>query len=290
MLTDREPDRGWLESGFMRGHIIRTMCHHGASETPGDSMETLAHQNLKRLASTFLRSNGCLAYAHEVRCPISRYLVDCAGYKDRDPAERRRCPAETILVECKQSRSDFLRDRQSADRLLALRAHLIRVQESIERERIVVEEPHLRRTGSSLFAELDDWDFAGSRLPCYRRVQRQLRRLDEQLYGETKFYLVARYQLADRLFLAAPRGMIRPCELPRGWGLLDCPPRSLDQIPANDRLDEPPALSIRIEGPQLQSKPEFRLRLLRNIAVAATKAATQRGSPVSSLRLAAAAG
>lgn len=162
------------------------------------------------------------------------------------------------------------------------------VRESIELQRIRQEEPQLRRAGSSLFAEMEEWDFAASRLPSYRRVLRRLRRLDEQIHGETKFFLIARYQLADRLYLAAPRGMIRPCELPRGWGLLECPTRCLERIDQEIRLDEPPALRVRVEAAELRPRADFRMRLLRQIAVAATMRAHQRGAPVSTCKASAA--
>ena len=70
------------------------------------------------------------------------------------------------------------------------------MRESIQEQRIKVEEPELRLAGSSLFAELDEWDFSASRLPSYRKVLRRLGRVDEQLYGETKFFQIARWQLA----------------------------------------------------------------------------------------------
>jgi hypothetical protein len=256
-------------------------------------METIAHQQLKRLSLRFLRATGCLAFATEVRCPISRYRVDCAGWQDRSPGvsgERRRCEPRTILVECKQSREDFLRDRQSVETLLKLRSHADRVRASIEELRIKIEEPHLRCTGTSLFAELETWDFAASRLPSYQRALKQLRRIDEQLYGETKFFMIAQYQLADRMYIAAPRGMVRPCELPRGWGLLECPPRSLARLVVGDRLDEPPALSVKVAAAELRPRPEHHVRLLRNIAVAATMAMAdrQRGPSVSDFSAAAA--
>ncbi|MCH8261303.1 MAG: hypothetical protein IIC46_13980, partial [Planctomycetes bacterium] len=93
-------------------------------------METFAHRRLKELAVSFLRDGGCLAVATEVRCPISRYRVDAAGYQDsvRDGApnrrRRRRCPPTTIVVECKQSRADFFRDAEQTEALLARRADL----------------------------------------------------------------------------------------------------------------------------------------------------------------------
>jgi hypothetical protein len=94
---------------------------------------------------------------------------------------------------------------------------------------------------------MDDWDFTASRLPSYRAVNRRLRRIDEQLYGQTKFFLMTQYRLADRMYIAAPRGMIRPGELPSGWGLLECPRDWLEPVPGVHG-DESPELAVRIDA------------------------------------------
>ena len=242
-------------------------------------METFAHRRLKDLAVAFLGDRGCLAVATEVRCPISRYRVDVAGYQDstrvwqRGRRRRRRCPPTSIVIECKQSRADFFRDCEQTEALLIRREDLLLIRQSIEEHRVKRQEPHLRRSGSALFAELEEWDFAASRLPSYRKVLRQLQLVDQKLHGHTKFHLAARYQLADRLYLAAPRGMIRHCEIPPGWGLLECPKAWLDEDSAHESHHEPPVLKPIVEAPQLRSSDEHRVRLLRNIAVSASIAA-----------------
>lgn len=255
-------------------------------------METLAHQRLKRLALLFLRASGCVVATTEVRCPISRFRVDAAGWQDAVPrtpqpdeaddlAERRtsrwRLKPRTIVIECKQSRADFVRDNRALPALLDRRRHLERIREAIEHQRIVPEEPHLRRSGASLFPELDEWDFHASRLPAYRRILATLRRLDQKIHGETKLHLMARYQLADRLYLAAPAGMIHPAELPTGWGLLECPARALEAEADGQRL---PALGVRVPAACHSASERCRARLLRNIAAAACLRVTSSGENV----------
>jgi len=220
-------------------------------------LETGTHLQLKHLAIGFLRDLGCRAVATEVGCPIARYRVDVAGYLDREHVDQ--VDPRTVMVECKQSRGDFLRDSRERDRLLAERAELDRLRRGIEERRVKVHEPHLRRSGSALFPELEVWDFEASRLRGYRRVVRRIRRLERRLYGETKFFMIARYRLADRLYLAAPQGLIRRGELPAGWGLLE-------QRRAGGPLHET------VEAPSMSTRPAHRLRLLRNIAVAASRA------------------
>jgi len=269
-------------------------------------METRSHSRLKRLAAAWLLQEGCQAVATEVRCPGSRYRVDAAGYLDRlpypastdagggatlwatvpkcvRPRRRPTCQPRTIVIECKQSRGDFIRDGRKVDELLALREEVRRWQAHLEEHRIKPHEPELRRSDTALFAELETWDFAATRLASYRRLVRRLRRIERQLYGETKFNLMARHRLADQLYIAAPRGLIRRREVPEGWGLLEAP-RELLRAPTPDRTisnvpnDSPdrdgPArrlLTVTFEAPPREPKPDRRHRLLRNIAVAATR-------------------
>ncbi|MBY0313244.1 MAG: hypothetical protein K2W85_14330 [Phycisphaerales bacterium] len=244
-------------------------------------MESAIHLHLKHSAVRFLLQGGCIAAAVEVRCPIARHRVDAAGYLDPlskrmqalahdqtelKPATQSIClprglRAKTVIVECKQSRSDFLTDSRDADDLLVERARLERVKATLEEQIVKVCEPQLRRSGTRLFAELEEWDFERSRIASYRGVLNDLRRIDERLHGESKFWTLWHYRLADWLYLAAPPGVIRPWEVPPGWGLMELLP---GQSPA-----------IRVQAPELTGNPEHRQRLLRNIAVAATRRMTE---------------
>lgn len=265
-------------------------------------METVSHAILKRYAVAFLLRIGCCAAAPEVRCPISRFRLDAAGYLDDQPhlpgrgeraaatlfalapsaPRRRRTPREpsTVIIECKRSRADFFRDGADLDALLARRDALLDRRREIEWTSIRRLEPHLRRGGDSLFPELEEWDFGGSRLPAYRRVLRDLRRVEAQLYGHTKFATLVRYRLADRFFIMAPAGLVRVRELPLGWGLLECPRPMLrrDRAPEPGELDD---LPLRLTEPAdvHASPPLRRQRLLRNIAATLTASARPRSLP-----------
>lgn len=261
-------------------------------------METPTHRQLKRLVGAYLLREGYLAVAREVRCPASRYRVDVAGWLDRMPWPREsspdgttlwatvptkrrrardlRCEPRTVLVECKQSRGDFLRDSRKRDQLLAERDDLLNWKKHLEETRIKPHEPELRETDTALFPELEAWDFNASRLDAYRRLMRRLRRVEAQLYGETKFSLIARYRLADHLFLAAPTGLLQPRELPAGWGLLECSREFLRSWKGHPRELPDDAIRIAKEPESHPSKPAFRERMLRNIAIAATFAIVPR--------------
>lgn len=252
-------------------------------------METREHLGLKELAAAWLLSMGCRAVAHEVPCPVARFRVDAAGWSEHDwrdgvdpaahgsvfEAERSgaamRAP-KTLVVECKASRADFMRDDLRVDDLLAERDRLLARKAEIERELIPVHEPHLRASGDALFEQEASWDFGRSRLLPYRRVLRQLSKVEERLHGQTKFNLIARWRLADELWILAATDVVRRREVPEGWGLAECNPALLRRgIGHALRMGTLP-LRVVVPAPRHASPEHRRARLLRNIAVALTKA------------------
>ena len=231
--------------------------------------ETIQHRELKRLAIEWLRRLGCCAVATEVRCPISRWRVDVAGWLDHSGGT-----PETIIIECKQARSDFLRDDANREELLRLRTHLEKRRAEVEETRVKPREPHLRESGSALFPELETWDFAASRVDSYRRILRELRQVEKRLHGETKFGLLAQYRLADRLYLFTPSGLIKKSEVPRSWGLLEASGMRL-RHPMPLDAEAPLPMRERIPPVQLDAPEKRRVRLLRNIAIAASRRSTE---------------
>ncbi|MFO0830170.1 MAG: hypothetical protein U0572_18660 [Phycisphaerales bacterium] len=269
--------------------------------------ETLDHLALKRLAIAWLWRLGCRVVATEVQCPIGRYRIDVAGWFDRpvdglleraaaesaslwamsDGARRARTRGpeawRTIIVECKQSRADFARDHDQPESLLAERERLEAKRRAMEETKVKRFEPELRREGSSLFSALDEWDYGKSKLSSYRAVLRELQRVDDALYGQTKFARFARYRLADRLVIFAPAGMIRPRELPTDWGLVECHRRPLRRGKAEmaNGVDPLADLPLRetVAPRALGCHPTRRERLFRTIAIAASREAVRRIAP-----------
>jgi hypothetical protein len=251
-------------------------------------VETREHLGLKELASAWLLSMGCRAVAHEVPCPIARFRVDAAGWAEHDwrlgadpaahtsifAAERagdaHRAP-RTVVVECKASRADFLRDDLRVDDLLAERERLLGRKAEIERDLIPVHEPHLRRAEGALFEESASWDFEKSRLLPYRRVLRQLAKLEERLHGQTKFNLIARWRLADELWILAATGVVKQREVPAGWGLAECSPAVLRRGVQHALAMGTLPLRVIVQAPRHASPEHRRARILRNIAIELTR-------------------
>jgi len=225
-------------------------------------VESTEHQRLKELGLRFLLELGCAAAATEVRCPRSRYQADVAGYLDTRPVLQ--------SSQAERRELDFLKDARDRGALLERRRVLDARRRQLEREVIRDREPHLRDSGTFLFEELEGWDFGASRSPAYRRVLRELRSIDRALHGETKFWLASRYRLADRLYLLAPAGMVGPRERPPGWGLIELPEGLLSRRKLDER-DRLGAMRIAAVAPERSCGEIQRLRLLRNIAAAATR-------------------
>ena len=238
-------------------------------------VETHRHLELKRIGVAWLLAHGAIAAAEEVGAPIPRFRLDVAGYADRPRNESDR-PVTTCIIECKQARADFIRDSRERERLLRERDLLERRCAFLESTHVRNHEPHLRQSGSSLFQDLETWDYQGSRLQSYQDCLERLRRIEESLYRETKFCTIARYRLANHLFLLAPPGVVTRRELPWGWGLITCPPELLRGRPRPfDALLESAASGTWtiLDHEPHNTPARFQERLLRNIAVAATRAA-----------------
>lgn len=230
-------------------------------------MESAVHQNLKQAALAWLCDQvGCAAAAREVRCPLARYVLDAAGYLDARPA-RAPHPARwfsplrggehrTIIIECKASRSDYLSDCALLPELAVRRRRICEQLAAVREHYVHTLEPHLRASGNLLFADMESWEYGASTLHAHRTLVRQLRRVDLQLHGSTKFFLLAQYRLASMLFLLAPAGMLSPGEVPSGWGLLELAGGEVRTA---------------IPAPILDSPEQRRHRLLRNIAAALTR-------------------
>lgn len=262
-------------------------------------METAAHIQLKRLAAAYLLRHGCQAVAMEVRCSIGRYRADVAGWIDAsslgskvnhfrrwaDPQTelpfmdagrdkvRERVPPRTIIIECKQSRADFQRDAELRETLQRKREHVENRLRKLEETIVKAREPELRSEGTFLFDELETWDFSRSKVKGYQLARVELERVDEKLRHSTKFWSLARYGLADHLYVMAPAGLITKQEVPPGWGLLECPARwkSLSKLSLLELSDQ--SVRVAVEAPARNVKSAWRERLLRNMAVALTRQA-----------------
>ncbi len=213
--------------------------------------ETPAHRELKRLAFEWARENGLPLAACEVRIPSSGYRADVAACSRGD--DRR-----VAIFECKQCRSDFLRD-QADEPGVRLRAVELAERVASLRALIAVHRPDLRR-GESLFAEFDDYDFRGLRHDGLQAVERELELLQRKIVASLKFSRLRRYQAADHLYLVTEPDIMNASEVPAGWGWL---------------VREGAMLHVRLKPVRLLPTALQQARWLEAIALAGTRAAAR---------------
>ena len=196
-----------------------------------DGTETSAHARLRKLSLLWAQQQGYTICGVEIRLPHSNFRADVAAYRpdskrlpvssdDKTPVRLLRQPVvgTTAVFECKQARSDFLKDShvaaETAKRLKALDERRRTLEQLLG-----MHYPSLRK-GASLFAEYDAIDASKHQHRAYRKVLREIRILQARLYGKTKFDKVARYRCANLCYLVVEDGIIEPHEVPLNWGLL----------------------------------------------------------------------
>jgi hypothetical protein len=212
--------------------------------------ETENHRRLKALALAWARANGFVIAAPEVRVPQSGYRADVA-------AVGRGAAARSAVFECKQARSDLLKDAHAEAGTRARLAELVGRRRALE-ELLAVHRPDLRR-GEALWPEYDSWDFSGLEHRAYQAVLDELETLQRRVRGGTKFSKMYRYRCADYLYLVVEENIFAEAEIPAGWGLL---------------VREGDGLRRARPAAPLEASPAQRLRLLENIALAATRRGT----------------
>jgi hypothetical protein len=212
--------------------------------------ETATHARLKRLACIWAQSHGYSACALEVSLPHCRFRADVAAFREDREGDR------AAIFECKQSLPDLRRDNCDSD-LARERLHPLQTRRAVLERNLRVHYPTLR-TGESLFPDYDAWDFRDLEHRSYSSVLRSGAALEQRLIDCTKFEKIARYHCANLFYLVIAEPLQSVAfEIPRGWGLLV-------QIDNELQLMQKPCWQ--------EISPATRLRFLRRVAAAATRA------------------
>lgn len=214
------------------------------------SGETQAHRELKRLAFAWALVHGLPIGGVEVRVPKSGYRADVAAMS-REPLGE---AGVVALFECKQCRSDLIRDHADEATLRGRGVELAaRVGEL--RAMIAVHRPDLRR-GVALFAEFDEYDLAGLKHDTLHALERELALLQSKLTNCVKFARLSRYAAADHLYLVTEPEIAEAHEVPVGWGWL---------------VREGEGLVLRQSPVRYRTTVELRARWLEALALAGTR-------------------
>ena len=229
------------------------------------SGETEQHRNLKRLAALWAREQGYACCGYEIAVPHSGFRADVAAYKPayesatitlEGKSLRRRQPVigTTAIFECKQCRSDLLKDSCITTKTRAKLKHLHERRTILERL-LRVHFPSATH-GDSLFQEFQTLNSEAINHPGYQKVLKNIATLQAGLFDRTKFEKLIRYQCVNLCYLVTVEDIITNYELPLNWGLLVQRGESLEVV----------------SKPVWQDSPEgARLSILQRIALAATR-------------------
>lgn len=231
--------------------------------------ETPAHRELKRLALFWAQKMGYHACAFEVSLPNSRYRADLAAYMpvsrrvwmaDDGPLKTGRLVSRqslgtTAIFECKQARSDFLKDSRS-ERGTADKLRELFERRTILERQLKVHYPSLRN-GDSLFQDYEGADFSKLEHDGYRKVLADIAKLQSRLFNNTKFDTLIRYGCGNLFYVVAEDGIFEPHEVPVSWGLL---------------VRRGGAVELRQKPVWQNAEDACRLAVLHKIAAAGTRA------------------
>jgi len=198
--------------------------------------ETEAHRRLKVLAVAWAVEAGYTAIADEARLPRTPYRADVVAARFDGAA------VEIAVFECKQARSDLLKDSAAEKRTRAKLEELHERRVALEAQ-LAIHRPDLR-AGETLFPEFDRYDFSDLRHEGFKAICTEMARLKSRLYGKTKFSKLIRWRAAHAFHIVAAPGICTAAEVPEGWGLLVESGTALEQLRRPVRIDCPDAVAV----------------------------------------------
>ena len=187
--------------------------------------ETLKHSGLKSLALAWAHANGMPLAAPETSFPHRRFRVDVAACCPVRKVPSRPA-ARTItsilkaaaIFECKQVRSDLIRDNRRRDdisgRLKVLEERRQRLESLLS-----LHLPYLA-DGESLLPEFDSYRLREHRHAGYQKLVKAIAAARNGIIHGTKFDRLISYRLANLHYLVVEPELVEAHEIPTGWGLL----------------------------------------------------------------------
>ena len=243
------PSKGFIKDGKQRiASAIKTSTASWTRSTRQLEEQNVTHASFRSLKSAIRRTfSTSISRAISIaprpedlpghRCPSAWWCIPKQRYRRVGELLAGSCrPVQAALFkrvdrpgysllkirvfECKQARSDFLKDSHSA----AITIEKLKVLDARRRtlERLLgMHQPSLRK-GESLFAEYDVLDMSNFEHKTYRRVLRQIQILQARLYGKTKFEKLMKYRCANLCYLVVEEGILKEHEVPLLWGFPAC--------------------------------------------------------------------
>ncbi|HBM15986.1 MAG TPA: hypothetical protein DD381_06555 [Lentisphaeria bacterium] len=127
-------------------------------------------------------------------------------------------PCRTAIVEVRSNREDCISDCGKNSELKEILSQEKRNKLYFEAS-IREKEPELKLS-DNLFSDIESWDYKKTKNKDYHKCCSLIERLERSINKGSTFEKIKSALLADSLYLAVPRGLIKKDELTEGWGLL----------------------------------------------------------------------
>ncbi len=192
---------------------------------PAKRGETANHASLKSLVMVWARVQGMAIMSPEVSFPHRKFRVDVAACCPARKAPSRN--PKTIITsvlkvaavfECKQARSDLIRDSKRRE-LISAKLKALEERKNRMEALLHLHLPHLAN-GESLFPEFDSYRLREHRHAGYQRLVKQITMSKNGIIDGTKFDRLRSYRMANLHYLVVDKGLLEAHEVPTGWGLL----------------------------------------------------------------------
>ncbi len=187
--------------------------------------ETSHHLGLKTLALAWAYQQGMSLAAPEVSFPHRRFRVDVAAccplrkVPSRKPVSSITAVLKAaVIFECKQVRSDLIRDNKKRE-ALAQRLKALEKRRGLLESLLHLHHPHLAK-GESLFPEFDSYHLQECRHEGYRKLGQHIATAKRGIIHATKFDRLLSYRMANLHYLVVEEKLLESHEVPTGWGLL----------------------------------------------------------------------
>ena len=163
--------------------------------------------------------------APEVSFPHRRFRVDAAAclFQREVPARRPVATLSSVLkvavvFECKQVRSDLIRDTKQR-KTLTRRLEALEIQRKDLETLLKMHHPHYAN-GETLFREFDSYRLDKCDHKGYPKLLREISKTKRGLIKGTKFDRLLSYRMANLHYLVVEDKLLKSHEVPTGWGLL----------------------------------------------------------------------
>lgn len=221
------------------------------------NIEDFQEKDIRRAVMAWLAK--FIPYSVGIMVPtrISKYRAGVAASWSKAVSKKGRktlYPYKTVIVEIRTAKDNCAIECGKEGRL----NHLLTVEKeskAVLEDTIRKNEPELKLT-DTLFSDIEAWDYSKSENRDYAKCCKRIEELERTINNGSRFERIRQALLADYLYLAVPRELVKKNEIADGWGLL--------------YVNEDMSVEIAVEPENWNCPIENKMHLVQNIAKAST--------------------